>query len=71
MLKRSKVAWSVTAPDYGRTCAVGDVVDLDARLPAGGALRDIVRPEWFESVEPTRKAVSKAPVVPAEEQDNG
>ena len=51
MLHRSKVAWAVTARDYGRTCTLGELLDLSVRLPGGGTLRDVVRPEWFEAAE--------------------
>ncbi len=74
-MKRALVAWSVVAPDYGRTCAVGDVVDLSERLPAGGTLADIVRPEWFEDLAgaeaaPARRrsSVKPAPVEPAAQE---
>jgi hypothetical protein len=52
MLMRSRVAWAVTAPNYGRTCAPGGVCDLSERLPNGGTLGDIVHQSWFEPVEP-------------------
>ena len=75
MVKRSKTAWSIVAPEYGRTCAVGDVVDLAERLPRGGTLGDLVRPEWFEDIvtaaapAQTRRRVSAKPEPgdPAEE----
>jgi len=51
MLKRCKASCTVLAPDYGRTCTLGEVLDLSVRLPRGGTLADVVRPEWFEAVE--------------------
>lgn len=73
--KRARVSFSVVAPEYGRTCAVGDVVDLAERLPRGGTLAAIVRPEWFEDIVTadapvmTRRRASAKPVPgdPAEE----
>lgn len=49
---RSLVHAAIQAPDYGRTLAVGQVVDLDERLPQGGTLADLVKVEWFEPVGP-------------------
>jgi hypothetical protein len=79
MLKRSKTSWAMVAPDYGRTCAAGDAVDLGERLPGGGVLADLVRPEWFEDLDmaeaepsaPVRRRVpaKPAPVEPAAEQE--
>ena len=42
----------VTAPDYGMNLIVGQVVDLDERLPCGGVLADVVHPDWFEALSP-------------------
>jgi hypothetical protein len=73
MMKRSIVGWSVVAPEYGRTCAPGDVVDLSERLPRGGTLADVVRLEWFEDVTPAtvparrREPAKATPAAPAEE----
>lgn len=55
-LMRSKAAWSVTAPDYGRQFTVGELVDLDARLPAGGTLADAVGKRLGDLLEPAPKA---------------
>lgn len=49
---RCLVSAAVLAPDYGKTLTVGQVVDLDERLPGGGALADVTRPEWFEEMAP-------------------
>lgn len=72
---RSRVSFAALAPDYGRTVAIGQVVDLDEGLPAGGTLADLVRPEWFEDAPSTapdapearpRRRAATVPVPPAE-----
>lgn len=55
MRMRSRVGWTVTAPEYGRTCVPGEIVDMAERLPRGGTLGDLVSLEWFEAVEPPAK----------------
>lgn len=54
--KRCKVGAAILAHDYGKTLIIGQVVDLDERLPGGGTLADVIdaekRPDWFEEVEP-------------------
>ena len=50
--KRCKVGAAILAHDYGKTLTVGQVVDLDERLPSGGVLADLVRLEWFEDLAP-------------------
>lgn len=50
MLRRCTTSCAVLAPDYGRTCSLGELLDLSVRLPGGGILADVVRPEWFEPV---------------------
>lgn len=75
MRRRALVALSIVAPDYGRTCAIGDTVEMDERLPTGGVLGDIVRPEWFEDLVTAdtpamtrrRAPAHTAPVDPAKE----
>ena len=60
MLKRCLVSCAVLAPNYGRTCAPGELVDLAERLPNGGTLADLVRPEWFEPIEPAAEETAPA-----------
>lgn len=67
MRVRSLVAWAVTAPEYGRSCAIGEWCDLGERLPHGGTLGDLVRPEWFERAAPATRAKQQQPAAPAEE----
>lgn len=49
----------VQAPDYGKNLTVGQVVDLDERLPGGGTLADVTRPEWFEDLAPVEAEATR------------
>lgn len=62
----------IQAPDYGLNLSPGQVVDLDERLPAGGTLADVTRPEWFEPLalppQPARPVPVPASLLPAKPQ---
>lgn len=72
--RRCLVSAAVLAPEYGKTLTIGQVVDLDERLPGGGTLADVTDASWFEMLptDPTpagsrRRAatLSDAPTMPA------
>ena len=59
---RCRVGAAVLAPNYGKTLTIGQVVDVDERLPSGGTLADVTHPDWFAPLLDEPDEASTAPV---------
>lgn len=53
--RRSRVSFGIRRHEYGRQIAIGERVDLNACIAQGVRVRDVVKLEWFDPIEPARE----------------
>jgi hypothetical protein len=61
MLMRCLATTAITATDYSKQFAIGEVVDFSTRLPAGGTLGDVLQHDCFEAFEPPQAVGTSRP----------